>query len=54
MIEIFQQEFPEFYQILLKHNSAVIDDVLPPASIAQIDEIENCVEYRFQTPTRIF
>ena len=40
MIERFREKFPEFYQILLKREKQVIDQILPPASLAQIDEIE--------------
>jgi hypothetical protein len=40
MIERFREEFPDFYQALLKREKDVIDDILPPASQAQIDEIE--------------
>src|SRR5215212_2156034 len=40
MIERFREEFPEFYQALLKHNGASMDDILAPASMAQIEEIE--------------
>ena len=40
MIERFGEEFPEFYQALLNHKRTVIDNILPPASLAQIEEIE--------------
>ena len=40
MIERFREEFPEFYQALLKHKRVVIDNLLPPASFAEIEEIE--------------
>ena len=40
MIERFREEFPEFYRALLKHNGAGMDDILAPASLAQIEEIE--------------
>ena len=36
----FQQAFPAFFQSLVEHNGAEIEEVLPPATEAKIAEIE--------------
>ena|SRR5438105_2598172 len=40
MPQRFQKDFPEFYRALMERGGALIEQILPPATAAEIAEIE--------------